>query len=60
MNTIERVHGTARFFDAISNGIQRMKVNETSAKSSETEIRTPEIKSRNGTAINLDLISQTV
>ena len=47
-------------FDAISNGIHRMKANETSAKPSETEIKTPELNSRNSTAINFDLISQTI
>ena len=46
-------------FDAISNGIHRMKVNETSAKS-ETEIKTPELNPRNSTAVNFDLISQTI
>lgn len=47
-------------FDAISNGIHQMKVNESSARSSETEIKTPELNSRNGTAINFDLISQAI
>ena len=47
-------------FDAISNGIHRMKANETSAKPSETEIKTPELNSRNSTAINFDSISQTI
>ena len=47
-------------FDAISNGIHQMKVNETSAKSSETEIKTPELNCRNGKAINFDLISQAI
>ena len=46
-------------FDAITNGIHRMKVNETSAKS-ETEIKTPELNPRNSTAVNFDLISQTI
>ena len=48
------------FFDAISNGIHKMKVNKTSAKSSQSEIKAPELNSRNGTAINFDLISQTI
>ena len=48
------------FYDAISNGIHKMKVNKTSAKSSETEIKAPELNSRNGRAINFDLISQTI
>ena len=47
-------------FDAISNGIRRMKVNEESARSSETEIKTPELNSRSGKAINFDLISQAI
>ena len=48
-------------FDAISNGIQKVEVNKTSAKSSETDIKTPELNSRNGMAVNFDLpISQTI
>ena len=47
-------------FDAISNGIHRIKVNETSAKSRETEIKTPELNSRNSTVVNFELISQTI
>ena len=47
-------------FDAISNGIHQMKVNETSARSSETENKTPELNSMNGTAINFHLISQAI
>ena len=47
-------------FDAISDGIRRLKVNEESARSSETEIKTPELNSRSGKAINFDLISQAI
>ena len=37
-----------------------MKVNKTSAESSETEIKTPELNSKIITTINFDLISQTI
>ena len=37
-----------------------MKVNKTSAKSSETEIKTSELNSKIITTINFDLISQTI
>ena len=47
-------------FDAISDGIRRLKVNEASDRSSETEIKTPELNSRSGKAINVDLISQAI
>ena len=37
-----------------------MKVNKTTAKSSETEIKTPELNSKIIKTINFDLISQTI
>ena len=37
-----------------------MKVNEASDRSSETEIKTPELNFRSGKAINFDLISQAI
>ena len=37
-----------------------MEVNEASARSSETQIKTPELNSRNGTAINFGLISKAI
>ena len=49
------------FFDWISNGIRQLKIKETVARSSETaEVGTPELNSRNSTAINFDLISQEI
>ena len=49
------------FFDAISNGIRQQKIKETLATSNKTEdAAPPERNSRNGTAINFDLISQAI
>ena len=57
MNTIARVHKRARFFMRL---VMEMKVNKTSAKSSETEIKTPELNSKISTTIDFDLISQAI
>ena len=48
-------------FDAISNRIQHLNVKKTlSAKSREKEVKNPEPDSKNGTAINFDLISKAI
>ncbi|XP_078376213.1 polycystin family receptor for egg jelly-like [Oculina patagonica] len=47
-------------FDAISNGIQHSKVKETFVQSKEKEAKNPELNSKNGKAVNFDLISQAI
>ena len=47
-------------FDRVSNGIKRLKVQQTSTVLGETEATNIDVNSRKDTAINFDLISQAI